>query len=66
MEQRQKYLGNSFDCSFPNVCRGRFLYIVIPATNVVYTTVPNHVPNDKTLTIPAALVEILVSGDWVE
>lgn len=66
MEQRLKYFGKSLDCSFPKVCRGKFLYIVIPATKVVYAIVPNQVANDSRWMFAPALLESLVRGAFVE
>jgi len=52
-EHRAKYFGKSLDCKVPNIFLGRFLNMVNPAMNVVYVTVPNHVPNDRTCTVAA-------------
>jgi len=43
----RKYNGNNLLCKVPKTLLGRFLNIVMPATKVVYTTVPNHVANES-------------------
>jgi len=41
----------------PNVLRGKFLNIVIPAMKVVQKTVPNHMPKESIWTVAAAFEE---------
>ena len=55
MAPRLKYFGKSLDCKVPNVFRGRFLYIVIPAMKVVHAEDPNQVAYDK---------RWMVAADW--
>ena len=52
-----KYKGNNLLCNVPNVLLGKFLIMVIPATKVVYTTVPNHVAKESKWRVAAALGE---------
>ena len=64
MVDKRKYLGKSFACNFPNVCRGRFLNMVIPSTNVVYAIVPNQVPKERRWMVAAACADNAeLSGD---
>jgi len=55
IEQRRKYNGNNLLCTEPKTLRGKFLNMVIPAMNVVYITVPNHVENANRCTDAATL-----------
>jgi len=41
-------------CNVPKTLLGRFLNMVMPATNVVYTTVPNQIENERRWTDAAA------------
>lgn len=54
-EQSLKYNGKSLLCNVPNTLLGKFLNMIIPVTNVVYTIVPNHVENDSKCTVAAML-----------
>ena len=53
-EHSRKYSGNNLLCNVPKTLLGRFLNMVMPATNVVYATVPNQIENDRRWTDAAA------------
>lgn len=53
-EHSRKYSGNNLLCNVPKTLLGRFLNMVMPATNVVCTTVPNQIENERRWTDAAA------------
>lgn len=65
-DDKAKYIGNNLACSLPKVWRGKFLNIVIPSTNVVYTMVPNHVAKENKCKAAVACADRRANGDWLD
>ena len=61
-----KYLGKSLACNLPKTCRGKNLNMVMPATKVVYATMPNHVANESMWKLPIAWAGTCLRGDFEE